>query len=228
MKADRGYFDGCFDLCHSGHFNAIRQAASTCHTLLIGPNSDEEVAAHKGPTILNGQERAFIVQSIKWGDIVVPDTPYECTTGFLDELNCQFFVHGDDPVMVNGVNQNDYLKSIDRFREVRRTTGVSTTDLTGKLLDLLKADDDDDGRRLAVSEKVTNPPKQTFLQTSTRIANFSNRREPGVDEDIVYFQASCDLMHPGVIARIRAAKAQGNFIYVGLWDDEMIKYYRGS
>jgi len=35
-------------------------------------------------------------------------------------------------------------------------------------------------------------------------------------------------MHPGVIARIAQAKAQGDFLYVGLWDDEMIKYYRGS
>lgn len=35
-------------------------------------------------------------------------------------------------------------------------------------------------------------------------------------------------MHPGVIERLKAAKAQGNFLYVGLWDDQMIKYYRGD
>lgn len=35
-------------------------------------------------------------------------------------------------------------------------------------------------------------------------------------------------MHPGVIARLKAAKTQGTFLYVGLWDDEMIRYYRGS
>ena len=227
-KSDRGYFDGCFDLCHSGHFNAIRQAASTVNTLLVGPNSDEQIMRYKGPTIMNGQERADIVRAIKWGDIVVPDTPYECTTELLDQLNCQYFVHGDDPVMCDGVNVNELLKSINRFKEVRRTTGISTTDLTGKLLDLLKPPEEECKQRQAVSERIVNPPKQTFLQTSTRIANFSNRREPGVDEQIVYFQASCDLMHPGVIARIHAAKAEGDFLYVGLWDDEMIKYYRGS
>ena len=26
-KLERGYVDGCYDLCHSGHFNAIRQAS---------------------------------------------------------------------------------------------------------------------------------------------------------------------------------------------------------
>lgn len=35
-------------------------------------------------------------------------------------------------------------------------------------------------------------------------------------------------MHPGVIARLKAAKMQGDFLYVGLWDDEIIRYYRGA
>ena len=35
-------------------------------------------------------------------------------------------------------------------------------------------------------------------------------------------------MHPGVVARLKAAKEQGDYLYVGLWDDEMIRYYRGS
>lgn len=54
VKAHRGYVDGCFDLCHVGHFNAIRQAAGTVDTLIVGPNSDEEIERNKGPTILNG------------------------------------------------------------------------------------------------------------------------------------------------------------------------------
>ena len=78
-KADRGYVDGCFDLCHSGHFNAIRQAANQVHTLVIGPNSDEEIRAQKGPTILNGAERAEIMRAVKFGNEVVPETPYEVT-----------------------------------------------------------------------------------------------------------------------------------------------------
>lgn len=35
-------------------------------------------------------------------------------------------------------------------------------------------------------------------------------------------------MHPGVIERIKLAKQQGDFLYVGIWDDQMIKYYRGN
>ena len=127
-------------MCHSGHFNAMRQAALTTKTLVLGPNSDEEIQREKGPTILNGRERAEIVSAIKWGDEVAMDTPYACTTQLLDELNCQFYIHGDDPCIVDGVNVNETLTSIGRFKEVKRTTGISTTDITGKLLDLLKGE----------------------------------------------------------------------------------------
>ena len=124
-------------MCHSGHFNAIRQGAATVHTLVIGPNSDEEIAIAKGPTVLNGQERAEILQAVKWGDEVTPNTPYEVTESVLDEVNCEYWIHGDDPCFANGVDMCQYLDSIGRFKEIRRTTGVSTTDLTGRLLDLL-------------------------------------------------------------------------------------------
>ena len=51
---------------------------------------------------------------------------------------------------------------------------------------------------------------------------------PKSGDTIVYLQASCDIMHPGVIERLKLAKEQGDFLYVGIWDDEMIKYYRGD
>ena len=35
------------------------------------------------------------------------------------------------------------------------------------------------------------------------------------------------MMHPGVIERIKQAKAMGDFLYVGVWDDEMVRYYCG-
>ena len=48
--------------------------------------------------------------------------------------------------MVDGINVIDYLKEIGRFREVRRTTGVSTTDLTGKLLRLVADDSEEEAK----------------------------------------------------------------------------------
>lgn len=40
--------------------------------------------------------------------------------------------------MINGININDAFAEMGRFRMVKRTTGVSTTDLTGRLLKLVQ------------------------------------------------------------------------------------------
>lgn len=57
-KVQRLYVDGCFDLMHSGHFNAIRQAKALCETLVVGVISDEAIVQNKGPYIMGLQERA--------------------------------------------------------------------------------------------------------------------------------------------------------------------------
>lgn len=35
-------------------------------------------------------------------------------------------------------------------------------------------------------------------------------------------------MHAGVIERMKKARQRGDFLYVGLWSDEMVRYYRGN
>jgi ethanolamine-phosphate cytidylyltransferase len=48
LKVKRLYVDGCFDLVHSGHFNALRQAKALCETLVVGVISDEAIFQNKG------------------------------------------------------------------------------------------------------------------------------------------------------------------------------------
>ena len=131
--------DGCFDLMHAGHFNAIRQASYLTPWLVVGPNSDEEIMRFKGPTVLTSEERAYICKAIKWTDEVEKDSPYVISTELLDKLNCQFYVHGDDPIFdEHGNDICKMLRDAGRFKMIKRTTGISTTDLTGRLLDLLE------------------------------------------------------------------------------------------
>ena len=65
-KQSRGYLDGCFDLCHAGHYNAVRQAAQLTDRLVFGLNSDAEILANKGPPVMNGEERMKLVRACKW------------------------------------------------------------------------------------------------------------------------------------------------------------------
>ncbi len=50
--------EGVFDLMHSGHYNALRQAKKLGDILVAGVVSDEHVRKNKGPPILNQDERA--------------------------------------------------------------------------------------------------------------------------------------------------------------------------
>ena len=51
---------------------------------------------------------------------------------------------------------------------------------------------------------------------------------PKSTDTIVYVQGSYDLLHHGHLKRLELAKQQGDFLYVGIWDDEMCRYYRGE
>ena len=147
------------------------------HTLVIGLNSDEDIRSYKGPTVLSGAERVEIIRALKWGDETIADTPYEPSVAIFDQFNCEYYIHGDDPVMINGVNVCQTFNEMGRFKEIRRTTGVSTTDLTGKLLKLLEQDDAAQsseenktdaeffGQQTAngVKTRKLQQPKQTFL-----------------------------------------------------------------
>ena len=109
-----------------------------CDVLVTGVNSDEGIAEVKGPTILNDEERCFIRESCKFVTEVAPKTAYACTESLLDSLDCRYYVHGDDPAFgTDGTDMCDNMAKIGRFKQFKRTPGVSTTDITAKLLELV-------------------------------------------------------------------------------------------
>jgi ethanolamine-phosphate cytidylyltransferase len=56
-KKIRVYMDGCFDMMHYGHANALRQARALGDELVVGVVSDEEIRANKGPPVMSMDER---------------------------------------------------------------------------------------------------------------------------------------------------------------------------
>jgi ethanolamine-phosphate cytidylyltransferase len=106
---------------------------------VCGVNSDEEIMKNKGPSVLNCKERADILRACKWIDEVYEDTEYTVTVETLDRYNCGYYAHGDDPVFnSDGVDICAMLAKAGRFKVFKRTEGVSTTDIVGKLLLLTK------------------------------------------------------------------------------------------
>ena len=56
----RVYMDGCFDMMHYGHCNALRQARALGDELVVGVVSDDEITANKGPPVTPLHERSVI------------------------------------------------------------------------------------------------------------------------------------------------------------------------
>lgn len=116
----RVYMDGCFDLMHYGHANALRQAKALGDQLVVGLVPDREIRRCKGPPLLNEDERLEMVESVKWVDEVLTGVPYDLTPEFLEELfykhKIDYVIHGDDPcLMPDGTDAYAYAKKAGRF-----------------------------------------------------------------------------------------------------------------
>ncbi|KAH8874406.1 Ethanolamine-phosphate cytidylyltransferase [Schistosoma japonicum] len=131
----RVWVDGCFDLVHFGHANALRQAKSLGDQLIVGIHSDKEITKHKGPPVFHEQERYRLIRAMKWVDEVVEDAPYFTYIKTLEKYSCDFCVHGDDLVVSNdGSDPYGEVKAANRYKEVKRTEGISTTALVSRML----------------------------------------------------------------------------------------------
>lgn len=212
-----------YDMVHYGHSNQLRQARAMGDYLIVGVHTDEEIAKHKGPPVFTQEERYKMVQAIKWVDEVVPAAPYVTTLETLDKHNCDFCVHGNDITLtVDGRDTYEEVKQAGRYRECKRTQGVSTTDLVGRMLLVTKAhhsSQEMSSEYREYADSFGKPPHPTpagdtlssevssqcpggqspwtgvsqFLQTSQKIIQFASGKEPQPGETVIYVAGAFDL-----------------------------------
>lgn len=95
--------------------------------------------AAKGPNIMGMEERCALARACKWVDEVIPDVPYTPSLETLDSFNCSHVAHGDDiAIDADGKDCYHLIREQDRLLIVKRTEGISTTDIVGRLLMLSK------------------------------------------------------------------------------------------
>ncbi|CCX30445.1 hypothetical protein FPQ18DRAFT_268175 [Pyronema domesticum] len=135
MDEQRIWIDGCFDFTHHGHAGAMLQAKRLGNYLVVGIHSDEEILTNKGPTVMTLKERELQVAACRWANLPVPTAPYVTEPHWMDLYGCKYVVHGDD-VTTDASGEDCYriVKQAGRFKIVKRTPGISTTDLVGRML----------------------------------------------------------------------------------------------
>ncbi|KAI9811630.1 MAG: hypothetical protein M1827_005379 [Pycnora praestabilis] len=135
ISKDRIWIDGCFDFSHHGHAGAMLQARRLGKELLVGIHSDEAIMDNKGPTVMTLKERVSAVDACRWSTLPVPYAPYVTSLPWISHYGCYYVVHGDDITSdSSGEDCYRYVKAAARFAIVKRTPGISTTDLVGRML----------------------------------------------------------------------------------------------
>ncbi|CBH18461.1 ethanolamine-phosphate cytidylyltransferase [Trypanosoma equiperdum] len=225
----RVWVDGCFDMLHFGHANALRQARSMGDELFVGCHTDEEIIRHKGPPSMRQEERYEALRACKWVDAVIEGYPYVTRVEDMKRFEVDFVVHGDDiSVDLNGRNSYQAIIDAGMFKAVRRTECISTTDLVGRMLLCVPSELLSDADKKLLDSEVARKRGPHYLTTSRKIAQFSNKLAPPVGATVVYVDGAFDLFHAGHIRFLQKARALGDYLIVGIHDDQLVRESKGE
>merc|ERR1711902_89417 len=139
----------------------------------------------------------------------------------------------------DGTDTYHIVKSAGRYKECKRTQGVSTTNLVGRML-LLSKDHLQRGEQEYEVDKTNSDNMSSdasarspwtgvsqFLPTTQKILQFSNGRTPKSTDRVVYVAGAFDLFHIGHLDFLEKAAVEGDFLIVGLHTDPVVNQYKG-
>eukprot|EP00762_Andalucia_godoyi_P005363 ANDGO_06825.mRNA.1 Ethanolamine-phosphate cytidylyltransferase len=217
-KPSRIYLDGCYDVMHVGHFNAIRQAKKHGDVLVCGIHTNAAITPVKGEPVNTDRERLEMVKSVRWCDEIAWAVPYTVTFEVVERFNIDWVAHGED-LAVNEHGEDSYkrIRDAGKFKLIKRTEGISTTDLINRML------------RLSENRAHETENNSRLNATVRKIAQFSGERRSAKKGDrIVYVQGAFDLYHAGHCDFLKRARALGDYLIVGLVSDKQVGEQKGS
>src|SRR5512145_8293 len=92
----RVYVDMVGDLFHAGHVSLLREARQHGDWLVVGVLSDDTAASYKRRPIMSLAERVAVIESCRYVDEVIEDSPFLLSEEFLAQHRIATVVHGDD------------------------------------------------------------------------------------------------------------------------------------
>eukprot|EP00397_Hematodinium_sp_SG-2012_P028663 GEMP01030194.1.p1 GENE.GEMP01030194.1~~GEMP01030194.1.p1 ORF type:complete len:304 (+),score=61.42 GEMP01030194.1:224-1135(+) len=185
--------------------------SSNAQAKTVFPHSHLVVGIHpacalKGATVYSVEEKEKLLKSCHFVDDIVLNVPYgEITPALLDEVKCDVACHGQDPVVLaSGIGMYDAAKSANRFVELRRSEGISTTILIHRILH-----PDLPTKTFPVDAQALN----TFRRNTLRLPAAAPLEKPA---RVVFLAGRFDLLHFTHVAVLEEAKTHGDFLLVGI------------
>lgn len=113
---------GTYDVLHYGHINLLRRAKNLGDYLIVALSTDEFNAIKEKKSYYNYEQRKKILESIRYVDLVIPETNWEQKVSDIEKYQADIFVMGDD-----WEGKFDFLKKYCEVIYLPRTPDVSST-----------------------------------------------------------------------------------------------------
>ncbi len=113
---------GTYDVLHYGHINLLRRAKELGDYLIVALSTDEFNAIKNKKSYYSYEQRKKILESIRYVDLVIPETNWEQKVSDVQKYQADIFVMGDD-----WEGKFDFLKKYCEVIYLPRTPDVSST-----------------------------------------------------------------------------------------------------
>lgn len=120
---------GTFDLLHYGHVNLLRRAKELGDYLIVALSTDDFNWVEKQKKCyFSYEERKVLLESIRYVDLVIPETNWDQKEKDVKKYNVDVFVIGDD-----WKGEFDFLKRDCEVVYLQRTPEISSTQIKQNL-----------------------------------------------------------------------------------------------
>lgn len=121
---------GTFDLLHHGHVRLLQRAKALGDYLIVALSTEDFNFIKGKKTYHNYTTRKFILESVKYVDLVIPEETWEQKISDVQNYHVDIVVMGSD---WENSDKFEYLKDYCEVVYLSRTEGISTSKIKGDL-----------------------------------------------------------------------------------------------